>query len=154
MNLVPWRKRESLPASLDFAEVWRDLLGDREERWLSRLPEVFRTRGFPAVNLAEKEDSFHITMDCPGLEERDIEVQMMGDKVLISGERKWEKEKRGKEFHRVESQYGRFERTVELPENARTDADMIDANYDKGVLTITVPKVEKTPAKKIAVRAG
>jgi HSP20 family protein len=93
-------------------------------------------------------------MDSPGLDQQDFEIETMGNQVLISGERKWEEAKKGKEFRRVESQYGKFERTVMLPENARIDPDKIDASYAKGVLTITVPKRERTPAAKIPVHAG
>ena len=77
----------------------------------------------------------------------------MGSQILISGERKWEEEKKGKEFHRVESQFGSFERIVQLPENVRADPEKIDAAYKKGVLKITVPKLEKTPTAKIPVHS-
>ncbi len=154
MNLIPRLRRES-PTSgdFDFDEFWSRFWGNGGEGMASRLPEMFRTRRFPAVNIAETEDSFCITMDCPGLEENDFEVQAMGRQLIISGERKWEEEKKGKEFRRVESQYGKFERTVELPENARNEPEQVDASYKKGILTITVPKLEKTPAGKIPVHA-
>ena len=153
MNITPWRRRE-YPSAFDWDDLWTRFWGDGNEGIASHLPEVFRTRLYPAVNVAETEDSFCITIDCPGLEEKDFQVEMMGNQLLISGERKWEEEKKGKEYRRVESQYGKFERTVPLPENARADAKKMDASYKKGVLTITVPKREKTPSAKIPVHAG
>jgi HSP20 family protein len=155
MKIVPWRASESrLPSAFDIDGLWKSLWEEGNGEIASRLPELFRTRPFPAINVAETEDSFCITMDCPGMEEKDFRVERMGSQLLISGERKWEQEKKGKEFRKVESQYGRFERTVELPMNARSDPDEIEARYTKGVLTITVPKLEKTPATRIPVQAG
>ena len=153
MNIIPWRRRESLmPGDLD--DFWNRFWTTGNGNAFDHLPEAFRTRAFPAVNVAETEDGFTITVDCPGLDKKDFEIETMGNQILISGERKWEEEKKGKEFRRVESQYGKFERTVLLPENARIEPDKIDASYAKGVLTITMPKLERTPASKIPVHAG
>ncbi len=155
MNLIPWRRSESpVTGDVSIDDLWERLWGNGGESLASRLPEMFRTRPFPPVNIAETEENFCITMDCPGLEEKDFEIQAMGNQLNISGERKWEEEKKGKDYRRVESQYGKFERTVQLPENARTEPDRIHASYKKGVLTLTVPKLEKTPAAKISVHAG
>ena len=95
-----------------------------------------------------------ISIELPGLSEKDIQVQLVGQQLIVAGERKWEDEKKGKEFHRVESQYGAFRRSIQLPENARVDADALVATYKKGVLEISVPKMEPTPAAKIPVKAG
>jgi HSP20 family protein len=155
MNMIPWRRRPSLlPISVDFDDLLSRFWGNGDGEIANRLPEVFQSRGFPAVNFAETETGFTITMDCPGLDEKDISVETMGNNVVISGERKWEEEKKGKEYHRVESQYGKFERTVPLPDNVRIEAGEVEAQYKKGVLTIEIPKLEKTPAAKIPVRLG
>lgn len=155
MNLIPWRRGESLiPTHFAPEELWNRFLGNEDVDFGSHLPEAFRSHTLPAVNIAETEGTYCITMDCPGLDESDFHVESMGRQLIIGGERKWEKEKKDKEFRRVESQYGKFERTVTLPENAKLDADKIDAKYEKGVLKIEVPKVQKTPSKKIPVHAG
>jgi HSP20 family protein len=117
-----------------------------------RLPEVFRGTMMPAVNVSETDKTFMVGVDLPGLEEKDIDVKIMGNQLTISAERKWEEEKKGKEFHRVESQYGRFERTVMLPDDLKTGA--CEGVYKKGVLTITIPKTAPTPATKINVKSG
>ncbi|MEE8467019.1 MAG: Hsp20/alpha crystallin family protein, partial [Planctomycetota bacterium] len=67
---------------------------------------------------------------------------------------KWKEEKKEKEYHRVESQYGSFQRNITLPEGARLDSNSVEATYEKGILKITIPKVEPTPACKIKVKAG
>jgi HSP20 family protein len=155
MNLIPWRRRESLtPFLTDFDDFFRSMWSDDDGERMTRLPEVFRKATFPAVNVSETEDSFCVTVDCPGLDEEDLSVTAMGNNLVISGERKWEEEKKGKEYRRIESQYGKFERTLPLPENVRLDVEKVDASYKKGVLTVTVPKLEKTPTAKIPVHAG
>jgi HSP20 family protein len=133
---------------------WEDLfsLPWLENMPKSRLPEAFRTPTLPPVNVAETDKAFTIAVDLPGLEEKDIDVRLMGNQLTISAERRWEEEKKGREYHRVESQFGRFERSVTLPENVKLGA--AEAAYRKGVLTITLPKLEPTPATKINVKAG
>jgi len=155
MNLIPRRNRNSfskLPT--DFEEFFSRFWENGNHEFAEQLPEIFRGRGFPAVNVAETESEFQVTVDCPGLAESDISVQAMGHSLVVSGERKWEQEKKGKEYRRVESQYGMFERTIPLPENVRIEAGQVDASYKNGVLTILVPKLEKTPLAKIPVHAG
>jgi HSP20 family protein len=154
MNIIPWQRRgTSAPAEFDLDEFWHRLWGNGEEG--SHLPALFRsTRPFPAVNVAETEADYTVTLDLPGIEKEDVQIDCTGDRLLISGERKWEHEQEDKEYRRVESQFGRFERVVRLPENADGDPKKILANYKKGILTITVPKRVRTPAAKIKVTAG
>ena len=152
MNIIPWNRRESLlPSTPDLESFFGRLLPNGERDLVSHLPKALGLGRFPALNVAETEENFTVTVDCPGMTEEDFQIEAMGNQLMISGERKWEEEKLGKEFKRVESQYGMFERTVQLPENVRLEAETIDATYKKGVLTITVPKLERTPAAKIEV---
>jgi HSP20 family protein len=156
MNIIPWRRREVMsPLGVEFDDLFGRFWNGGQPMLVNRLPEAFRgDRPFPAVNVAETEDGYTVTMDCPGLEEKDFQVEVLGSTLIVSGERKWEEKKKGKEYRRVESQYGRFERMIELPENARLAPGEVDASYKKGVLTILIPKAERTPAAKIPVKAG
>jgi len=154
MKLTPWRRRDAVTPFHDDDDFFSRFFGPAGEPFASHLPELFQQRALPAVNVAETEDEFCITVDCPGLDEDDIHVQAMGSSLVVSGERKWEEEKEGKEFRRVESQYGSFERRIALPEALRIEPDDVDATYEKGVLTVVVKKREKTPAAKIKVRKG
>ena len=150
MNLIPWRGRNDLTS---FRSELDDLFGRFFESDLaSHLPAVFRRDGMPPVDVAETEKDWRISIQLPGMSEKDIQVQLLGRQLVVSGERKWEEQKKGKEYHRVESQYGAFERSLVLPEDSRLDPDAIDATYKKGILTVRIPKVEPTPAKKIAVK--
>ena len=130
-------------------EVFNNWFSDAPK---SRLPEIFRTTSLPPVNVWETDKAFVVSFDLPGLEEKDIDLKLMGNQLTISAERKWEEAKKGKEYYRVESQFGRFERSLTLPDNVRQGA--CDAVYTKGVLTLTVPKAEATPATKINVKTG
>jgi HSP20 family protein len=153
MNLIPWRERSdlmNLRGEMDkLFESFFDTDGDR----FAHLPETFRRGPFPPLNVAETDKEFCISVELPGLDEKDIQVQLLGDQLVISGERKWEQERKGKEFHRVESQYGNFRRVVQLPEGSRAQSDAINATYQKGVLEIRLPKVEPKPVAKIPVKA-
>ena len=117
------------------------------------LPEVSRAGAFPPMNVAESEAHFTVYLELPGMDPKDVSIEVMGNQLEISGERKWEEEKEAKEFHRMESQYGRFERTLTLPENLRLDRASIDATYEKGILSIRIPKLQPTPAAKIPIKA-
>ena len=153
MNLIPTRERNGLPLFRSELDNLFNRYGEND--WAdANLPAVFRRTSVPPINVAETDKNFSVSMELPGLNEKDIQVQVMGQQLVISGERKWEEEKKNKEFHRVESQYGSFQRAVALPENLRLDPASISATYKKGILDVTFPKVEPTPAAKIPVKAS
>jgi HSP20 family protein len=131
-----------------FKNLWGPFDGIR-----NRLPATFRGRTYPAMNVSESENHYLVSVELPGLDVKDVSIELMGNQLQISGERKWEEDKKGKEFHRVESQYGSFTRSLLLPENARMDRESIEATFQKGILEIRIPKVEPTPAAKIAIKA-
>lgn len=94
--------------------------------------------GLPAVDIAEKEKSFEITAELPGMDQKNIEIKLTNDSLIIKGEKKEDKEEKGKGYHLSERHYGSFERVFSLPKGV--DADKIDASFSKGVLSITLPK--------------
>jgi HSP20 family protein len=103
-----------------------------------------------AVDLTEQENAFVMKVDIPGLEAKDLNIQVQGDTVTVSGERKEEKETKEKTLYRMERRQGAFSRSVTLP--CSINADEVAAEYLSGVLTLTLPKTEKSKAKKIAVK--
>lgn len=156
MNIIPWKKRSGTPhmrGDFDdlmtrFMEPFHFGLSDIT----NRLPETFTSKRVPAMNIAETEKTFTVTLELPGMDEEDIDIELMGNQLQISGERKWEEEQEGKEFHRVESQFGKFQRTLTLPDNLRLDGAEVEATFTKGILEIVIPKVEPTPVAKIRIR--
>jgi HSP20 family protein len=107
-------------------------------------------RIFPSLDLAETEAAIEVRMDIPGMEAKDIDIQVNGNLLTISGERKEEKEEKGKTFHRVERRSGSFSRTVTLPAAVKEDA--VDAQYKNGILTVKLAKTEEAKARKITVK--
>jgi HSP20 family protein len=153
MNIVPRRRAGELTNTPnDWMRSMRRFFDD--DFALPPLFEGQQAMVAPPLNIGETDKQYSISVELPGMNEKDIEVQVLGDALVISGERKWEDEKKNKEYHRIESHYGRFERRVTLPANAKLDGDAVTASYKKGVLEVLVPKVEPTPLAKIPVKAS
>ncbi len=106
----------------------------------------------PAVDIFEDKDKLTVKAELPGFKREDIDVSLHENSLILAGERKHEEEHKGGQFHRSERFYGRFQRSVPLP--FAVDADKIDAWYREGILTITLPKSEKSKAKQIEVAVG
>jgi len=95
----------------------------------------------PKVDILENDTAYEINVAVPGLSKDDFHLDLNDNFLTISGERKFSKEKKEKNLHVVETQYGNFSRSFALPENV--DASKINAKYNNGILEITVPKDEK-----------
>jgi HSP20 family protein len=106
----------------------------------------------PRANVAETEREYEITVDLPGMNAEDLRVEYRGGELWLTGERKHEKEEKGKTFHRIEKRYGRFERAIPLA--CSVNEAKISAQYKDGVLQVTVPKAEEARPKRIEVRTG
>lgn len=105
----------------------------------------------PNVDVAETEKSFELSFSLPGMKKEDIKVNIEGNVLTVSGERKWNKEEKNKSFHSIETQYGAFTRSFELPDTV--EIEKIDANYKDGVLTLELPKGSKSNSKtQIAIK--
>ena len=119
---------------------------------VEQAPEAPAVDFVPAVNTREADDAYYVEVDLPGVEKEDISIDVKDNVLTISGERKLEEERKEDEFYRVESFYGKFERSFSLPEDV--DADKIEAEAKDGVLTVKIPKaqsVDKAP-KKIEIK--
>ncbi len=107
----------------------------------------------PAVDVAEKDGGYEITAELPGLDAKNVQVQLAGETLTISGEKSEEKEEKDKNYHLSERRYGSFRRSFRLPPGV--DAAKIDAKFDKGVLKVTLPKNAAAAAPKtIEVKAA
>lgn len=141
------RRRWLAPAPLaalqeEFGELASTLLADVGEMWpLSRV--------VPSLDLSETDSAVEVRMDLPGIKPEEIDIHLTDNTLTVSGERKEEKEEKGKTFHRVERRQGSFSRTVTLP--CCVDDAKVDAQYKDGVLTIKMPKSEEARARKVKV---
>jgi HSP20 family protein len=109
-------------------------------------------RWVPAMDLTEADDHFVLRADLPGLGEDDVSIEIQDDTLTISGERKTEHEERKRGWYRVERSFGRFSRSLSLPEGV--DADAVSAEFDKGVLEVRIPKPEERKPRRVAIKAG
>ena len=105
----------------------------------------------PPLDIYETEEKFVVTLELPGIGADDVDVSVEDSTLTVRGERKFYTEVDEDSFHRVERRYGQFVRSLSLPSTA--DAERIQASFDKGVLTIEVPKAEQAKPRKITVKA-
>jgi len=124
-------------------------LFDELQRGLETLHGTETKAWTPAVDISEDEHRYLIRADLPGVDPKDIDVNLEGDELTLRGERKEEKEEKGKNWQRTERFHGEFYRRFRLPESA--DPEKIQAHSDKGVLEIVIPKQPKTQPRKIAI---
>lgn len=103
----------------------------------------------PAVDIRETNDAFEVTAELPGMTKKDVEVTVENNVLTIQGERRFDETVNRNDFRRVERAYGSFLRSFTLPRGV--DADHVNANFNNGLLHITVPKTEQSKPKKIAV---
>lgn len=100
----------------------------------------------PRVNVSESEKEVVIEAELPGLDKKEVNVELQDNAVVISGEKKEEHEEKNKKWHRVEHSYGSFQRVIPLPANVNAGA--AKAEFKKGLLTVSLPKLEKESVKK------
>ncbi len=105
---------------------------------------------YPMVDIYEDAENVRITAELPGIDPKNVDVQVNGDVLTLRGERKLEKEDKKENYVRVERAYGTFMRSFTLPEYV--DANKIKAEYKKGVLTLTLPKKPETKPKQISIK--
>ncbi len=106
----------------------------------------------PLVDITEDEKEYVVKAELPEIKKEDIKINVHDDVLAITGERKYEKEEKGKKFHRVERAYGSFTRRFTLPEDA--DGSKVSAEYKDGVLKVHLPKSEKAKPKAIEVKVA
>jgi len=146
MALVPIHRRHGN----DLAKLRTDI-DDLFEGFFKGLDVPFwGRRAWPAIDVADQDDAVIVRAEVPGCKAEDIDISIYGNTLTISGEKKEEKEEKEKGYYHIESAYGSFRRDLSLP--AEVDTDKIDAACKNGVLTITLPKAEKSKAIKVKVK--
>lgn len=134
--MAPLMRRTTNPTFNNFLE---DFFDDRG--WMP----AGRNLTMPAVNVLENSDHFRIEVAAPGFDKKDFNINVENDVLTISSEKQFEEEKEGESTSRREFSYGAFQRSFTLPKTV--DSDKIKANYENGVLKISIPKREESKAK-------
>lgn len=144
MSLVKWNPLREMEELLD--NYGRALTTP------GRLATDLLSRGdwTPRVDIAETDKSFLIKMEIPEVSKKDVKVSVDQGVLSISGERKQEKEEKGKRYHRMERYYGSFDRSFSLPENV--DQTHVDATFKDGMLTVELPKLAEALHTPIEVQ--
>ena len=108
----------------------------------------------PAMDMVEKEKEYEISAELPGIDEKNVEIKLVNGVQTIKGEKSEEKEEKQKDYYLSERRFGSFQRSFAVPEGV--DADKIEANFTKGVLTVKLPKSAEAQnaEKKITVKAA
>jgi HSP20 family protein len=106
----------------------------------------------PSVDIIENESEYVIKAELPEINKKDVKVTVQNGLLTLSGERKFEKEEKGKKYHRIERSYGSFIRSFDLPDDA--DSEHVDAKFTEGMLTIHVNKSKAAAAKEIEVKTS
>lgn len=160
-DLVPWRSNLPAREQRGREEDSFDLMRREMDRMFSDFFKGLETGGEgsgvfnPRVNVTETENEIEATVELPGLSEADIDLTLTRDGLTIQGEKKAEEEEEGKNYYRRERAYGYFQRTIPLPPDV-VDRDKVEANFEQGVLTITMPKREEVEqaSRRIPVSTG
>lgn len=108
----------------------------------------------PTLDLAATDKEYKITVEIPGVDEKDVKIEIANDTLMIHGEKKQEQEERDKDYYRVERSYGSFERLLALPDDA--DQESVKAAFKKGVLTIRISRkaLPKEDIRKIEIKSA
>ena len=145
MELSPWKPFGELsPFRKEMDRLWNRFLGE------TPFARTFNEMWSPSVDISETKDDFVVKAELPGLEAKDVNVSISGNVLTIKGEKKAEEEEKDERYHRVERYSGSFQRVFQLPSGVK--ADKVEANFDKGVLKVTLPKVEEAKKKEIEVK--
>ncbi len=134
--------------------IWQEM--DQLQREMNRLFDangrgrVFSPPGYPAVNIWTNDEGQLITAEMPGVNPDDINIDVTGDALSISGVRQPDQVADDARYHRRERDYGTFSRTIQLP--FMVDTGKVDAAFKNGVLTISLPRAEADKPRKIAIK--
>ena len=146
MDIVPWKPLGELSTMRrEMDSLWN--------RFFPEAPffERYTTHEWlPTIDLTETKDKLLIKAELPGLDVKDVDLSITGDILTIKGEKKKEAETKDEHFFCVERYEGTFQRQIRLPAYVKTDK--VDAVFDKGILTITLPKTEEAKKKEIKIK--
>ena len=139
---------------MKYSQPGRDVFGKRfsdiMDEFFNDAVATRRSSFAPSIDISENEKQYMIDVEIPGVDKKDIKLNVENNTLTISGERKFEKKEDGKQYHRVESHYGTFSRSFTLPDNVNTES--INATYNNGILSITVDKSEEKMRKQIKIK--
>jgi len=146
LGLTPWKRRGEI------GPFWKQM----EDAWNRFFTEMTPTehawRWMPSVDISETDGSVTVRAELPGMDVKDIDIDISGDVLTLKGEKKTEQEKKEEDYYCHESYAGSFNRSFRLPTGVQSDK--ADAKFKNGVLTIDIPKSEESKGKKIKIKTS
>lgn len=158
MNLIPWRnkseERVNGGTGLSRMRTEMDQLFDHffHDPWGSMMRMPGATAGGMLLDVSETDTAVTVTAELPGVDPKDVDIDVAGNMLTIRGEKKQEHEEKDRNYHFVERSFGRFQRSVQLP--GSVDPDKVDAVCKNGTLTVTLTKRPDAQRKKIEIKGG
>lgn len=162
MNLIPWKNKQRELDFLSFPDLSLRRFRNEMDRLFDRFlgtPEAGGIEPFglralwkPAIDIAETEREITIRAELPGVDAKDLEVNLSGRTLSLSGEKRESKENRGENFHQVERRFGSFRRMIELP--AEVDPDSVVAEHKHGVLHVTMRKTTASATRRVPIKVA
>jgi HSP20 family protein len=134
--------------------IWQEM--DQLQREMSRLYDatnkghVFNSPGYPAINIWTNDDGQIISAEMPGVHPDNIDIDVTGDALSISGVRRPDDVLKEARYHRRERNYGSFSRTIQLP--FMVDTSKVEASFKNGILLVSLPRAEADKPKKITIK--
>ena len=147
LELVPWKPFGQLST----------LRGEMDSLWnqffnRTPFPGYVTQEWMPTVDVSETKDKLLVKAELPGVDKKDVKVSISGDLITIKGEKKKEEEEKDEHHYCIERYCGSFQRVVQLPANVKSDK--VKATFDKGVLKVTLPKVDEAKQKEIDIESN
>ncbi|TAM79499.1 MAG: Hsp20/alpha crystallin family protein [Acidobacteria bacterium] len=149
MSIIRWEPFQDLVSTND---RFNHLFNGAFARAFDDQQEVSRGAWVPPVDIYETGDSLVLKAELPGINPDDVEIRVEDSTLYLKGERKFKKEVKEENLHRVERSYGTFTRSFSLP--STIDSDKVRAEYQNGVLTLTMPKREEAKPKTIKINVS
>ncbi|MFO7846162.1 MAG: Hsp20/alpha crystallin family protein [Balneolaceae bacterium] len=142
MTLIKYSRPARSASGRQFSDIMDEFFNDA----IANQTSTFT----PNINISETDDIVSIEVDIPGMKKEDIQLDIENGALTVRGERKNKREEDGRTFHRVETQYGTFERSFQLPDHV--DEESVEATYNDGILQIDMKKKEEKLRKQIAIK--
>ena len=145
MDIVPWKSFGEISRfRREMDDLFNRIFGE------TSLSKIGLSKWQPVVDISETDTHLIIKAELPGIETKDVDIIITGDRLTIKGEKQQEKEEKEENRYRSERYYGAYQRVIDLP--VSIEEDKTEATFSKGILTITLPKVEKVKRKQIKIK--
>ncbi|HEV8125492.1 MAG TPA: Hsp20/alpha crystallin family protein [Gemmatimonadales bacterium] len=152
MRITPLSRRPTEENDLSNWRMFNRMVDSAFNGWRFGEDATLNSSWTPACDIFEDKEGIKIVAEIPGLRPEDVKLSLENNTLTIRGEKRQMGEEKTERVHRYERSYGVFERSFALP--STVDPEQVQADYDNGLLTITLPKVERAKPREIAVRHG